>query len=325
MQATNALRGISDRTLERWTRVLAVLLLVGIPLMAAFYWIDRHPDPGPSLEARAISGAEAALRAAPNDLDARSRLATAYVAGGRAEEGIAQFGEVLRADPSNRAALIGRGLAYLGLDELDAARTDFQSFVDGNKDREMAGSDAQLEQAYYQLGAIALRQDRAQDAAAAFTSALRIDASDADALYGLGRALITTGDASKGVSALRRAVAFVPTGWCAPYEALVDGYRALADANGVTYAQGMVAACRGDFVTADPQLRSLASTTYAVDALVGLAYSAAQQGDRDGAATLYREALAKDPGNVSAGIGLQLLGTSDAHASVPAAQPAGSP
>lgn len=325
MQATNALRGISDRALERWTRVLAVLLLVGIPLMAAFYWLDRHPDPGPSVEARAIAGAEAALRVAPNDLDARNRLATAYVAGGRVQEGIAQFGEVLRADPSNRAALMGRGLAYLGLDELDTARADFQAFVDGNKDKEMAGSDPGLEQAYYQLGAIALRQDRAQDAAAAFTSALRIDGSDADALYGLGRALIATGDATKGVSALRRAVAFVPTGWCAPYDALVDGYTAVADPNGVTYAKAMVAACQGDFTTAEPQLRSLAATTYAVDALVGLAYSAAQQGDRDTAATLYREVLAKDPGNVSAGIGLQLLGRTDAHASVPAAQPVGSP
>jgi len=182
-----------------------------------------------------------------------------------------------------------------------------------------------LEQAYFQLGTIALGQGRADDAAAAFSAALRIDRSDADALYGLGRALIARGDAAKGVAALHRAVAYVPTGWCEPYAAMADGYGALTNVDGVAYANGMVAFCEGDLGAATTQLRGLVEGPFAADALVGLAYIAARQGDHEAAASLFRQVLADDPANTSAAIGLQALGVPDAHASVPALQPAGTP
>lgn len=318
MNASQTLSKMSDRTLRRATVSVALALLIGIPLVAAFYWLDRHPSAGPTLGERTIATAEEAVRNSPNDLGLRNHLAAAYVSANRFDDGIAQFTQVLNAESANRAALLGRGLAYVAQAKLDPTKvdtakldlgaTDFQALIDAAKAGEFAQTDPQLEQAYYELGVIALLEHRAADAVTSLTAALKINGGDADALYSFGVALVQTGDATKGITAMRQAVAFVPIGWCDPYRGLVDGYTAAKDTIGTQWATGMVAMCDGKLTEAKAALQPLAAGPMKVDALVGLALVAVKAGDNAAAASLYRQVLAIDPNNTSASIGLGQLG-----------------
>jgi len=318
MQTARRLSQISDRTLRRATRIAALALVVGIPLVAGFYWLDRHPAAGPTLNERNVAAAEEAVRKSPNDIGARNHLGAAYVSANRFDDGIAQFTQVLQAAPGDRAALLGRGLAYRAQGLRDPAKpddaklalatADFQALVSAAKDTEFAQTDPQLEQAYYELGYIALKQGRPADAVTNLTAALAINGGDADALYSFGMALIQTNDATKGVAALRRAVQFVPLGWCDPYHGLQDGYAALKDAVGSQWATGMTAMCEGNLDAATTALRPLTSGTLKIDALLGLALVAQSRGDNAAAADAYRQVLALDPKNTSASIGLGQLG-----------------
>jgi tetratricopeptide (TPR) repeat protein len=301
------LRNLSGPNLDRLIKILAIVLVIGVPLVIGFYWLDRHPDAGPSLNDRAVVAAEDAVRADPNNLAARNHLAAAYVSAGRYDEGIAAFTEVLKAAASDRAALLGRGLAYLQTKQLDAAAADFSALVEQAKGAEFAATDPQLEQAYYELGVIALEQSRPADAVEHLRSALRINGSDADALYTFGLALIRSGDPAKGVEALRRAVAFVPSGWCEPYQGLVEGYTATGSSEGTAYAGAMVAFCNGQLDQAEAGLASLTSGPMAVDAHLGLALVAVFRGDTATAEREYQSVLATDPDNASARIGLSQL------------------
>jgi tetratricopeptide (TPR) repeat protein len=324
VHVTHSLTQISDRTLRRATRIVAVALVVGIPLIAGFYWFDRHPSAGPTMNDRAVAAAEEQVRKSPNDISARDHLAAAYVSAGRLQDGIAQFAQVLEVSPTDRPALLGRGLAYVALADIDASKVDtskldlaaadFQALVDASKKGEFAPTDPQLEQAYYELGVIALRQDRPADAVASLVEALKINGGDADALYSFGIASIKTGDPTKGVAALRQAVQFVPAGWCDPYHGLVDGYGALKDTIGGQWATGMVAMCTGQLDSATAALQPLVAGPMKIDALLGLALVAAQRSDIDSAAALYRQVLAIDPRNTSASIGLGQLGVTGSPA-----------
>jgi cytochrome c-type biogenesis protein CcmH/NrfG len=116
------------------------------------------------------------------------------------------------------------------------------------------------------------------------------------------------------VEALRRAVAFVPTGWCEPYARMVDGYRALARPEGVAYATAMATFCNGRPAEAATVLETLQKGPFAIDAWLGLALVSAAQGDPQAAADFYGRVLALDPRNASALIGLGQLGGAAAHA-----------
>jgi len=323
MFRVTSLAKMDDKQLNRWIRRVLLLLLVGIPLFVGFYWMDRHVDAGPTKADRAIAAAETKVRENPKDLGARNNLAAAFVSAQRYQEGVSQFSEILTSDASYRAALLGRGIAYLKAEQPDLAKADFQAFVDKNATGEFAKTDPQLEQAYYELGVIALQQNRAADAVKVLESALAIDGGDADALYTFGTALIQTGDAKKGVAALRQAVMFVPAGWCEPYSGLVDGYKARGNSAGVQYATGMVAFCGGRLSDAKAALQPLTKGEMKTDALVGLALVSAASGEQDTARAYYLQVLTADPNNASAQIGLSQLTVPEGHPSIPATSPTG--
>lgn len=299
---------ISTRTLNRLILITGLALLIGVPLMVFIYWSDRHVDTGGSLADRAVVAAEAVVQTSPNDIKARDHLAAAYVTAKRYQEGIAQFTEALKIDPADRAALLGRAIASIEVGQLDSAETDLNAFITGNSAGEFAKTDPQLEHAYYELGLVQLQKGQAADAAATLQKALAIDGGDADALYSLGSALVQTGDPAKAVSVLKLAVAFVPTGWCDPYQKLGEAYTALKQAGGTAWATGMVAFCEGRLDEAAAALKPLTTGAMKTEALLGLALVAAQRSDTTAAADYYRQVLAIDPNNQSAQIGLSSLG-----------------
>ncbi|MFI5255561.1 MAG: tetratricopeptide repeat protein [Candidatus Limnocylindrales bacterium] len=329
-----SLGSLSDKQVDRLIKRIVLVLAIGIPLIAFLYVSDRHVAAGPTQSQREVAAAEAAVQKDPNDLGARVTLAAAYVTDKRFDDGIAQFTEILKVDPGNRAALLGRGIAYIEVAKVDAAAqkpdlqtaqlglaaADFQAFIDGSKSGEFAATDPQLEQAYYNLGVVKLQQGQAADAVTALHAALAIDSGDADALYSYGMALIATGDAADAIAPLRRAVQFVPTGWSEPYQALSTAYTQTADANGIAYAGAMVAFCAGQLDQAKAALQPLTTGPMATDALLGLASISAEQGAIEAARGYYNQVLATDPTNASALIGLDQLGLG-AGQTMPAASP----
>ena len=311
---------LSDHSIERAIRIFAIALPIGLLAFMAFYWLDRHPAAGPSLQDRAVAAAEQAVRDNPNDLAVRNHLAAAYVSAGRAQDGVQQFTLVLDSSTGDRAALLGRGLAYMELLDYDSATSDFQALVDVSAG-EFKASDPQLERAYYELGVAQLARGHTADAVTAEEAALAIDGGDADALYTYGSALIEAGDPSKGVAALRHAVQFVPTGWVEPYQAMARGYSALGNSDGSQYANAMVALCEGRVDEARAALQTLTAGDVRIDALLGLALVNLQSGDPDQAVALYQQVLALDPANTSAQIGLSQIGSTGAPGPGAAATP----
>ncbi|MFN8630576.1 MAG: tetratricopeptide repeat protein [Chloroflexota bacterium] len=300
---------ITDKTLNRIILIAGLGLLIGIPAFIGFYFLDRHVTPAPSVAEQHIATAEAQVKANPTDGGARDMLAAAYVSAGRYQDGVDQFTEALKILATDRSALLGRGIAYYQLKQYDNAAKDLQTFITQNSTGEFAKQDPQLERAYYQLGVVQAAQEKWTESVNSEIAALKIDAGNADALYQLGVGLIKTGDPAKAARALQQAVAFVPTGWCEPYQAMVDAYTAQSSADGTAYAKGMVAMCTGDFATAAATLKPLAtSKDFGVNALLGLALTAARSGDNPGAAAYYNQVLAQDPKNQSAIIGLSQLG-----------------
>lgn len=310
---------VSNRTLNRLILICGLALVVGLPAMVLVYWNDRHVDPGASFADREVTAAEAAVQANPNDIAARDHLAAAYVTAKRFDDGIAQFTEALNIDAADRAALLGRGIAYVQSGQADLAVPDLRKFIDAASKGEFANTDPQLEQAYYWLGTVLLERDKAADAVTSLEKALAIDAGDADALYSLGGAQIRVGDPTKAVAALRLAIAYVPTGWPDPYRRLAEAYTALHEADGAAWAAGMAAFCEGRLDDAAAALRPLTAGVMKADALLGLGFIAAQQGENTAAASYFRQVLAIDPANTSAQIGLSAIDA--AASSVPSVVP----
>ena len=303
-----ALGAVSDRTINRTIIGLGLALVIGLPTVGLLYVFDRHVDPGLPMTQRTIAAAEAAIRSEPNKLSNRLQLGAAYAAGGRLRDAVAQYAEVIQVEPGNRIALLGRADGLVALGDLDAAARDYQAVVDVAKGTEMAKVDPQLEAAYFGLGSIALQQDRPRDAATQLANALTINRTDADALNLMGTALLRIDDAKGAIEALRDAIALVPVGWCEPYTQLVDAYTAVNDATGTQYATGMVALCQKRPAEADRLLEPLENGPFARDALIGLALTAEDRGDRDAAVAFYFRVYSTDPTDFQAITGLNRLG-----------------
>jgi tetratricopeptide (TPR) repeat protein len=294
----------SDRYLNRLIVGSILVLLVGIPLLTVVYMSDRWVDRGPTLAERRIQDLESAVRASPNVISTRLQLAGAYTAAGRESDALTQLNEVIKVQPDSKTALLARGDMFHRQGNLDAAAKDYQAIADLVAGTEFAPEDTELEAAFYGLGSIELDRSRPADAVGFLVDALQIDGANADTLYLLGRAYLDTGQSEKAVSSLRTAVAFVPTDWCEPYQALHDAYAKQANAPEAAWAAAMVAFCREQPDAAKRQLESLVSGPAATDAFLGLGMIAESQSDAAAAASAYRQVLARDPGSFNAEAGL---------------------
>ena len=113
MQMTDAQkggRGLSDRTLNRLIVGAIVALVIIIPLVGVVYFLDRSTDPGPSMAQRAVAAAEEAVRAQPNNVNARPGARDQLPPElHRYQAHVNQYGEVLKVVEDHRGALLGRG------------------------------------------------------------------------------------------------------------------------------------------------------------------------------------------------------------------------
>lgn len=295
-----------ERTLDRLIRIGLAAVVLGVVAIGVIYFLDRQSK-GASLVDRQISAAEQAVRSHPTNVGLRLELADIYRAADRSGDALAQYDAVLGVEKHQDTALLGRGEILAEQGQGDEAAAAFRKVIGKADKSQFADVNPTLEAAYYGLGSLQLEEGAAKQARQAAQRAVKIEPGDADAWYLLGSASLASGAAKPAVKALQEAVLFVPTGWCDPYERLVDAYRALHNSARARYAAAMVDFCDKRLADATRKLKSLTSGPAAVDAMLGLGMVAEAESHRAGAKRWYRKVLAADPGNFNAQSGLTRL------------------
>ena len=310
MFRVTSLTKMDDRQLNRLIKRVLLLLVLGSIAFVGFYALDRWRPATEPIVDRRLSALEQAVRDKPDDIASRGQLADTYVAKGLYDEAIVQYNLILKTDEETELATYGRAGAYVGLGQLDAAAKDYQAVVDIAKGGEMANVDPMLQSAYYSLGSIAMQQGRPAEAIPFLEKALAIKRSDADALYLIGTAYVATGETDKAEVTLRAAVAFVPIGWSEPYVALADGFTKAGETAMAEWAGAMADLAAGKPELAEPRLLAIVEGDAAVDAAIGLGLLSEMKGDSASAAGWYGKALATNPDNAAARLGMSRVGAS---------------
>lgn len=305
---------ISDRTLSRLLKWGSVALVALVIVFALVYVRGTRVDSGPSLPDRQVTAAEEVVKANPQNVNARLTLANTYLKTGRPEDALAQYDEILRAVPGLEAAVYGSATARMQTGDIDGAKKLFTQITTTTKKTEFANVDPLLASAYYWLGKIAADAGDPKTAVTNLKASLAIEDSDADSWYLLGTLQTKSGDAAGAVISLQRAVAFVPTGWCEPYAAMGDAYKAQSKAEMVEWAGAMTAFCGGDVDGAVSRLTPLTTGPGAVPAMLSLGLISEVQSQRDAAVDWYQKALKAEPGNTTAQTALGRLGATSVSA-----------
>jgi tetratricopeptide (TPR) repeat protein len=301
----------SSRTLVRILWILGLLLGLLIVVFGVVYYLGQHASSGPSLADRSVTTAEQAVRDDPNNVAARLNLATAYLESGRSEEALAQFTAITKVEPDNRAALLGSGTIRLQNEDFAGAKADFAHVVAVSGGQEFSAADPQLERAQYFLGMSALGLKDVPGAVKAFTAALAIDKTDADAWYALGGAQAQAADYKSAADSYQRALVFVPTGWCDPYAGLAAAYGQLKNSDGSAYSNAMASICNGKTDDGVSALEKLTTGEFKEQAMLGLGIAAESSNDKAKAIGWYRKVIAADPSNIAALTALARLGASE--------------
>ncbi|HXV04523.1 MAG TPA: tetratricopeptide repeat protein [Solirubrobacterales bacterium] len=296
-----------EQTLDRLIRLGLKSLAVGIAAVAVIYFIETR-DKTPTLVSRQIAAAEDAVRKAPEQTGLRLRLADMYRAAKRPDDALEQYDAVLKIEPKQGTALLGRGEVLAEREELKEAKKSFGKIVGSMKGKQFAPVDPQLEAAYYGMASVLLKEGKAKSAAVAARDATKIEPADADAWYLVGTADVKARRYKQGITALKKAVLFVPTEWCEPYEQLSKAYEAQRRKPQADYAGAMVELCEKDPAGATQRLEPLTKGPVAVEAMVGLGMAAELQNQRESAKRWYRMAVAREPENFNARTGLARLG-----------------
>lgn len=104
----------------------------------------------------------------------------------------------------------------------------------------------------------------------------------------------------EAVNTFRKALTFVPTEWCEPYQELKGSYEAQNLREQAAWAEGMNAFCSGDAAGAKAKLKALVDGQAGVDAMLGLGLMAQVERDVEGVKAWYSKALERDPKNMAA-------------------------
>jgi len=325
MKPNRRTTSVSDRRVSLLLRAGVVVLVIGVAAFGTIYFQDQHVSAGPSLIDRQTTAAESAVKLAPNNIDARLTLAADYQLDKRSNDALNQYSIILQAVKGNRFALLGQGSVLTAQGKLTAAAASYKQITAGNAKGEFAGADPQLQEAYYNLGSIAVKQHRTTDALFELQAALGIDPQDSDSLYLQGLAQLQAGKPQLAIDAFNKAVTFVPTGWCEPYTQLALAYGKLHQAPQATLNSGLADFCHNKTADAKGQLMTLVKGPQAVNAMLGLALIAETNSNHAEAISWYRKVLTVDRTNVVATAAIKQLATGPTPSTTsPAPKAAGS-
>ena len=311
----NTIKSILDYLNERLfsstyqIRRLIVLMIVIIGLLilsfATYYYYDRYYDPQQSVAQTAISQAEQAVSADPQNVDKRLHLAETYIVYKRFDDAVNQAVQVVQTDPTNIEADFVLGLAYATDNKPQQAIEPLQKFIDARKGEDNAALDQELQSAYYYLGDSYLKLGQPQSAIAPLETTVKEVGTDSDSLYKLGMAYGGVKRYSEAVQAFQVATEFVPN-FTEAYQAMADAYAALNQPDLATYALGMEAYSKKDYKSAlDLLLKATQAQPNFAPGFAGLGEVYEATNDLKDAQTAYTTAIKIDPNNFAATNGLE--------------------
>jgi superkiller protein 3 len=313
-----------DQILNRIIIYAGVLLVVGVVAFGTYYYFDRRPvETGPSPIDAAITRAEAAVRANPQDFDARMALASGLFGTERYAEAVEQYRAAVTIDDTHLGAIAGLARALYEVGSLDESAENFQKIAAAAQAADL--SPQLIGAAYYFLARIALDKGNGQEAITYAETALRADGSDADALQMLGEAHVAAGNFDAAITPLIKATAFVPDFFEA-YQQLELAYQGKGMTAEAQYARGMGLYSTQKYDAAREQLEAaIAANPDIAGAHLGLGLIYEKQGKKDAAIAALERAVQIEPNNFMALNSLSRLGkpaggqdqgAADAHGSL---------
>lgn len=244
------------KPLKRSARLVVILALSAALAAVFFVFVSflGHEKPRQTLLDNTILQLEEDVKTSPNTVAPRLAVAIAYAARGMHNEAVEQFQEALKLNPTNQHALIGLGVAQMNRGDDDAAMQAFMQVADLNKDNPVKYTIQELETVYYNLGNIYLKRKDYSTAVEQLEEALKINRTDADAIYLLGMARQKMGDLSGAEQAYIEATTFVPN-FLDAYERLMEIYKSQGNEALYSFAQGMTNVSKRRYETAISQLQ----------------------------------------------------------------------
>lgn len=194
---------------------IAVVLLVVIVLGVGGYfgytvYRDSQAEFTSSATGRLVVVLQQGVRKSPNDSALRIRLGEALGAMGKYQDAIEQFNAALKIDPKHTGALLDLGMVAMLSNNNNAAQGYFEKVISLTDGGTYASTDKIREQAFFNLGQIALSQKRYAEAAGYFKGALVIRRDASDSYYQLAKAYQGLGDVNSAIQQLEIALQFDP-------------------------------------------------------------------------------------------------------------------
>lgn len=195
-----------------WTiRILGVLAISALLYLGYTIWQGERQARETSISARAIDNLEEAVKADPNNVQARVLLGDALRDTRSYSKAIEQYQAALDIDPESSGALAGLGIVAMAQGEWQTASGYWESAIDILREVPMAEADLRLERAYYYYGLTLIELVEYEEAVGYFKEALRIKKSDAGTHYALSVAYGRLESFGKQKEELEAALAFVPS------------------------------------------------------------------------------------------------------------------
>lgn len=274
---------------------LGVALALVLAAFVAFYVYDRYLVVVETPLDQAVRELEDQVRQSPNDAELRLQVANAYARQRRFDQAITQYNEALKLKPNWQPALLAMAATELARGNERQAEAIYRQVAEANKESEFRYASRDLGLVYYRLAAFASRDGRHAEAASWAQEALKVDRTDADALFLLAQSQEAQGDQQAAREAYRQAVWFDPN-FREAFAGLARTATTLGDPTEAAYARGMELLAAGDVDGALAGFRRLTQEAPAyAEAFQGLGLAYGKRGQREEAASAFRAALERRP------------------------------
>jgi tetratricopeptide (TPR) repeat protein len=207
--------GASRRVrLDLWLNVvlavLVLLVLSGGAWFAYSVYTAKQQEYASSAAGRVATALAAQVRKSPNDPVLRVRLGEALGAAGKYPEAVAQLNAALKINPKHSGALFDLGTLAEMNNKAEEAKAYYQKVIDVTEASQYSKLDPLREQAFFNLGAINLKQKQYSQAAGFFKASLGLRKDASDTYFQLAMALDGMGDTDAAISNLGIALQFDP-------------------------------------------------------------------------------------------------------------------
>lgn len=198
------------RPLDVAIAAIAVVVVVLGAWLGYSVWASRQAVKASAPVTRAIIELEANVRKAPNDFNARMRLAQAYAVAGRDRDAQEQYEAILAVNDQFVPAISGIGFLALTQQDWEQGEKYYRRIIELIKNDLPTGGEDTLETAYFYLGTALYEQGNYEEAAANFKEALILKRDAADVHYALAVAYRAMGSDKAFRKSLENALLFDP-------------------------------------------------------------------------------------------------------------------